>query len=151
MCVWHPAAQFFIHIHMVLLSSFYLTPFIFFVFQMIFCQLCFVAEINTLKTSKTILVSCFKASPSKENFSCCLSLQVSKCKNMYLNGSNQRDYWFRFIISISLKNKIASYFTSKMSWFENSRGIAIWDTQTAASYKQACYGFGMGCIYGQGI
>lgn len=36
-----------------------------------------------------------------------------------------------------------------MNLFENSGGIAIQDTWTLANYRQACWGFRVGWIYGQ--
>lgn len=37
----------------------------------------------------------------------------------------------------------------KMSLYKNSRGIAIWDLQTVASYKRVYREFGVGFIYGE--
>lgn len=38
--------------------------------------------------------------------------------------------------SVNLKNKIASYFTSKMSLFRNSRRNAIWNIPTEVKHRQ---------------
>ena len=37
---------------------------------------------------------------------------------------------------VKLESKIASYLTSKVSLFRNSRGIVIWDLQAVANQRQ---------------
>lgn len=44
---------------------------------------------------------------------------------------------YRCLPFVNLRNEIASYFTSKMSLFGNSRGIVIQDMQTMVDHRHA--------------
>lgn len=51
---------------------------------------------------------------------------------------------YRCLPFVNLKNEIASYFTSKVSLFRNSRGIVIQDMQTMVNHRLARRTMGRG-------
>lgn len=50
---------------------------------------------------------------------------------MYMGG----DFIYMYVF-VNLKNKMAGYFTSKISLFGNSWGIGSWNKQTIWNHKQ---------------
>lgn len=63
-----------------------------------------------------------------------MKLEIQRAKKQHIWGDGSISYQERLMLT--LKNKRASYFYSKLSSFRQSRGFAIWDKQTLVNHRQ---------------
>lgn len=74
--------------------------------------------------------------PQRNPIRCRIIAAHKRKVRITIKSFSQSIYENETYLLVNLKNKIASYFTSKMSLLRNSRGTAVWDMKAILNQRQ---------------